>query len=88
MKKYEFVYIKKKNPVEFIANGSFILAMVIVIGYFSLTIKAVMVHQKQFKENYRVGRIEKEQYDQLMAETTCLKLLLSPDKVFNTLFKK
>jgi hypothetical protein len=86
MKKYEFVYIKRKNPVEFIANSSFILAMVVVIGYFSLTVKAVMVHQKQFKENYRVGRIEKEQYDQLMAETTCLKLLLSPDKVIKTLF--
>lgn len=86
MKKYEFVYIKRKNPVDFIANSFFILAMVIVIGYFSLTIKAVMVHQKHFKENYRVGRIEKEQYEQLMAETTCLKLLLSPEKVIKTLF--
>lgn len=88
MKKYEFVYIKRKNPVEFIANSSFILAMVIVVGYFSLTIKAVMVHQKHFKESYRVGRIQKEQYEQLMAETTCLKLLLSPDKVFKTLFNR
>lgn len=80
-------FIKKTNPMEAIAKGYFILAMVLVLGYFILTVKAVMAYQHQYKEQYRTGRIDKDQYDQLMQSNTCLKMLISPEKVYRSFFQ-
>lgn len=81
------LFKEKKDPIQQVANTFYIIALVITVGYFLLTIKAVRGLQQQYKESYRTGRMSKDQFDQKILEMTYLKMLLSPDKVFNSLFE-
>ncbi|MGE0269375.1 MAG: hypothetical protein AB7S78_13075 [Candidatus Omnitrophota bacterium] len=81
------LFKEKKDPVQQVANIFYIIALVITVGYFLLTIKAVRGLQHEYRESYRIGRMSKDQFEQKILEMTYLKMLLSPDKVFNSLFQ-
>lgn len=81
------LFAEKKNTNENIAKISSILAFVVIFAYILLTVIAVQGIQRKHRASYRADEISKEELADRMRETTYLKMMLSPDKVFKSIFK-